>query len=46
MSQGAIRRFVKLLSRALDLAEGRKITREIVEDAGRLLLNLDALRNV
>jgi hypothetical protein len=46
MSQGAIRRFVKLLSRALDLAEGKKITREIVEDAGRLLLNLDALRNV
>jgi hypothetical protein len=39
--RGGLRRFVKLLGRCLDLADGGKITREIVEDAGRLLLSLE-----
>lgn len=38
--RGGMRRFAKLLGRCLDLADGEKITREIVDDAGRLLLSL------
>ncbi len=39
--RGGLRRFTKLLGRALDLAGEQKITREIVEDAGRLILSLE-----
>lgn len=38
--RGGMRRFSKLLSRCLDLSDGAKISREIVDDAGRLLLSL------
>jgi len=39
--RGGMRRFAKLLGRSLDLADGKQINKEIVEDAGRLLLSLE-----